>query len=271
MKPEFGVIGYTNIDINRTPSTETILPGGAGYFSAIAASRIVNPVGFVTRIGYDFNPAFLLTRVLPEGVHQIMDQSSARSIQIYHSDTDKTNRDIEVQWGINLDLNTHDIPPSWLSTLRFVHVATMKPDQQSMFIQHLKQSNPNIMLSMDTDMFLLKEQSQKDQIIQNMRLVDFIFVNRHEYNMLKPVVDQAPHAVVKLDKDGAMYLSHGYNLVHVSTVAQDAVDATGAGDVFAGTFLACRLIGYSLTRSLEESVKIATRSVTRVGVEHLFS
>lgn len=271
MQPELGIVGYTNIDINRTPSTETTLPGGAGYFAAIAASRIIRPVGFVTRIGNDFDPTFLLTRVLPEGVHLIPDRPAAKSIQTYFSDSDKRRRDIDIQWGVNLDLCPADIPDSWLSTLQLVHVATMKPKQQSVFIHYLKHMNPHILLSFDTDIFLLKNSSTKDQIAENIRCVDLVFVNRDEYTELKPIVDRLPHAVVKLDKDGAMYLSYGKTLFYIPAIPRDAVDATGAGDIFAGTFLASRLSGAHVDESLKQAVTVATESISRIGVEHLFT
>jgi len=73
------IIGYTNIDINVTPSSTTTLPGGGAYFAAIAASRVINSVGLVTRIGKDYDPTFLLSRVLPDGVHISKDKVNARS------------------------------------------------------------------------------------------------------------------------------------------------------------------------------------------------
>ncbi|MNC97821.1 ribokinase [compost metagenome] len=49
------------------------------------------------------------------------------------------------------------------------------------------------------------------------------------------------------------------------------VDVTGAGDIFAGTFLASLTKSSSLQESLEKGVQTATNSVTQEGVMHLFS
>lgn len=271
MHPELAIVGFTNIDVNVTPTSRTVLPGGAGYFAAIAASRITSSVGLVTRIGNDFDTTFLRSRVSNAGVHVDKNERSGRSYLVYASDSDKRERSITVDIGANKNLSPGDVPTSWLPHLKIIHIATMPPDQQSEFIHFFRKKAEQALLTFDTDIFLLKDQQTKQKVKSNIHSIDFAFVNRDEYAVLKSTVDRLDHAIVKLDKDGAMYLSKGKieKVAHGTSVV--AVDATGAGDVFAGTFLACRLVGYSLTRSLQESVKIATLSVTRVGVDHLFS
>lgn len=271
MYPELAVIGFTNIDVNTTPSTKMILQGGAGYFAAIAASRIIPNVGLVARVGNDFDPTFLLSRVTSDGVHIDQKEQSGRSYQIYSSDFDKSKRTITIELGANKNLSPSDIPAGWLPNLKIVHIATMPPDQQSEFIHYLRKRAGRVFLSFDTDIFLLNDQHTKRAVEDSLQNIDLAFVNRAEYAALKPVIDQRDHTVVKLDKDGAMYLTKGKieKVAHGTPVV--AVDATGAGDIFAGTFLACRLIGHTLTQSLKKAVEVATLSVTRVGVDHLFS
>ncbi len=268
--PKLIFIGYTNIDINITPKGQTTLPGGAAYFAAIAASRILQPIGLVTRIGTDFDPKFLLTRVLAEGVHIISDKPTARSTQIYHSITDLTNRDITLDWGVAPDLNPLDIPNHWLKTAEIIHIATMPPLQQKKFLDYVKIHAPQVKISIDTDIFLLKNPSSKKKVEYNFKQANIVFANRKEYESLKITIDQVPEAIIKLDQEGAYLLQYGKIVMSVPAQNVEPIDPTGAGDIFAGTFLACRLQGKTDRQCLEQAVESATYSITKPGVMHLF-
>lgn len=270
MSPELGIIGYTNIDVNRNPGGETVLPGGAAYFAALAASRIMPNVGLITRIGYDFDATFLRTRVLPEGIYLDNIKPTGRSTQVYNSEDDPTNRDVFFEPGASADLSGEDIPPQWLAGLKMVHVATMKPVQQAEVVAFLRRRAPHIQISMDTDHSLLQQEASRNKIIETLSLVDLMFVNRKEYELLKQAVDRLAHAVVKLDKDGAMYLSRGVPIMQMKTDPATVVDATGAGDILAGTFLAGKQTGLPDAQALRMAIDVASLSVQQTGVAHLF-
>lgn len=270
--PKLVVVGYTNIDINITPSGKTILPGGSAYFTAIAASRIMQPIGLVSRIGYDFDPTFLLSRVLAEGIRRVPHKKTATSIQTYTSESDYTQRDIKLIWGVAPSLCPQDMPIPWLSSAEWIHIATMPPIQQKKFISFFTHAAPHAILSLDTDVFLLKkDDATKTAVEENIKRVHFVFVNRKEYAIIKSTVNQCADAIVKCDQEGAYYLHSGKKRFHIPTHRIVVKDATGAGDILAGTFLACHLTGQPLNKSLRQATEIATQSVTEVGVRHLFS
>lgn len=269
--PKLVVIGYTNIDINITPNSQSTLPGGAAYFVACTASRLTSDVGLVTRIGYDFDPAFLLTRVIKEGVHIIPDKETAKSIQTYFSLTDPTDRDVVLKKGVAQDLNPQDIPEGWIENAEIVHVATMPPEYQKLFIEYVKEhKGENTLLSTDTELSFVKNPRMKKQIIKNMQYPDLVFVNRLEYELLKHEMKHIEHVIVKLDKDGAVYFHNGKEECRVTTRNTDAVDSTGAGDVLAGTFLAARVNGDTIETALQKAADTATQSIEKEGIMHLF-
>ncbi len=268
--PQLVVIGYTNIDINITPLSKTVLPGGGAYFAAIAASRIIKPVGLVTRIGKDYEAEFLLSRVIPDGVKIIPEKLTARSTQIYHSEKDLTDRDIQLEWGVAPDINPQDFPREWLEKAEIVHISTMPPAQQTEFIRFLRKHAPQTKISLDTDHFFFEDKNLFEQIKENFSKVDIAFANRHEYLALKETIDQLPEAIVKFDKDGADYLQHGKKIFHIPTQAVEVKDATGAGDMLAGTYLALIIKSESKEKALKLAVEVATESVKEVGVKHIF-
>lgn len=271
--PELVIIGYTNIDINITPSKTNTLPGGAGYFCALAASLFIKNVGLVTRIGYDFEEKFanfLREKVSKDGIKMIPDKNTATSIQKYYTDTDYSQRDVTLNKGVSEDLCPGDVPHEWLQHAKIIHVATMPPRQQQIFINYIKSLNLKAILSCDTDYSFLKDVNNKEIILSNFCNCDLVFMNRDEYELLKSDTMMFKESIVKLDKTGAMHLLKGNVEAECRTTTVVAEDATGAGDVFAGVYLAQRILGNSNQESLEQATKTATLSVTKEGIEHLF-
>lgn len=268
--PELIFVGHTNIDVNITPHSNTVLPGGAAYFGALAASRIIQPVGLVTRIGNDFDPTFLLQHVLPEGVHKILDKQSTTSTNIYFSDTDLTDRDMKLTVGVSADVAPDDFPKDWLSHAKYIHISTMPPLQQYPFINFLRDYAPQAKLSIDTDIYLLKDDQTTKLVERNLSLADIVFANRVEYKLLKDVIDRSHEAIVKMDEEGAMYMKDKKIISKASAKKVSPIDVTGAGDIFAGTFLACLTKGEDIEICLQEATNAATESVTQEGIAHLF-
>ncbi len=268
--PALTVIGYAAFDINICNGNTTTLPGGGAYFAALGASLETDRVGLVTRIGYDYDPGFLFSKVLREGIRIIKTKKTARSIQTYLSSTDLTLRDIRLEWGVAPDLVPSDIPKKWLVPGSSFHIATMPPPQQHAFIVFLRKKCPRAYISIDSDIYLMREKQNKRLIEKNFLIADCVFANRREYELMKPVIDHIGEAVIKYDKDGAIYLKKGKVKHQTGTKRVSAVDVTGAGDIFAGVFLASRINGQTVRSSLKKAASLATRSVTKIGVMHLF-
>ncbi len=268
--PQLVFVGFTNIDVNVTPEGTTVLPGGGAYFAAIAASRYVKPIGLVTRIGTDYDSTFLLTRVLPQGVHVVAGKPTARSTQVYHSLTDLTDRSISLEWGVAPDINPSDIPSEWIPSIKHVHISTMPPLQQRAFITYIRSHLPKTKISLDSDSFFFVDPAKKAQIGKNYAAADLVFVNRHEYAGMKELLHTLPRVIVKQDKEGAFYLEHGKRRFETKAPMVEVKDATGAGDIFAGTFLAEQILGKNIPESLTIATQVASLSVTEQGVRHLF-
>lgn len=270
MQPRIIVIGYTNKDINITPIKTTTLPGGAAYFTAIAASLLTSSVGLVTRIGTDFDASFLMKRVNPDGIKIIKNKHTAKSIQTYHSATDFTDRDISLEWGVAPDICPGDIPSAWFATAEYVHIGTMPPKQQATFIPYIRNHMPQAIISIDSDKYLLSEKHNISLVSKNFLASDIIFVSRKEYEILEPIVLKHPYAVVKVDADGAKILKYGHEIYSCKANRVIPVDVTGAGDILAGSYIASLSIGKSEEESLQMSVDLATQSIVQEGVMHLF-
>lgn len=271
IQPKLLVIGCTNQDINITPVAETHLPGGGGYFSALAASTQLQPVGFVSKIGDDFDRTFLETRVAQDGLHIIPGGVTTTSVQMYHDLHDLTKRDIEIREGVSFNLTPDDIPQHWLKTASHVHVSTLPPLQQQKFLKFIRTQMPDAVVSVDTDRCFFHDPELIESIAHNLRMANIVFLNRPEAEQFAELVQQLPHVVVKKDKDGAQALQHGKVVAKVRVQEVSVQDATGAGDVLAGTYLARLVRGDSPQEALEIACNLATKSVQQEGIGHLFA
>lgn len=266
--PELIIVGYTNIDVNITPTRTTIQPGGAAYFVSLAASLFNKNVGLVTRVGNDFDCDFLLSRVNHDGIKFIANKNTSQSIQYYQSDTDHTQREIVLKKGVAEDLVSTDIPENWLINSKIIHIATMPPLAQREFLTYIKNKNYKGLISCDTDYSFLKQLDLRKVIIHNFNLCDIVFMNNNEYKLL---FDQTfKLSVVKKDKDGALILSDNKIIAQCKTSKVKAIDSTGAGDIFAGVFLANLVQSKTYHYCLKRACKIATQSVEKDGIDHLF-
>jgi len=264
------VVGYATIDININPEKKSVLPGGAAYFVSLAASLYIKKIGLITRIGIDFDKRFFYRRLLSQGIKVIKSGKTMKSIQTYHSLVDLTDRSIDWEWGVAPSLNTKDIPQAWLKTARWVHVATMPPAHQQKFVRFLKIKAPQAKMSIDTDLVFLKDKENLKIIKNNFKMADLVFVNRREYKILKPFLDKLKQVVVKLDEAGAKYLEKGKMICRVKAKKVKVKEVTGAGDIFAGAFIANQYLGKSIKQCLKIATDLATKSVTKEGVQHLF-
>lgn len=72
-------------------------------------------------------------------------------------------------------------------------------------------------------------------------------------------------AVVKLGPDGALVAVHGRVVARIPGVGAEAVDSTGAGDAFAGGFLAARLDGADPAEAAAAGCRAGAAAVAVVG------
>ncbi|CAP23752.1 Protein CBG02845 [Caenorhabditis briggsae] len=76
------------------------------------------------------------------------------------------------------------------------------------------------------------------------------------------------HAIITLGAKGVLLASKGHNEIeHISVDNVEAIDTTGAGDCFCGTFAAHHVAGVSMIDSIRSAAKIAALSVTRHGTQ----
>jgi sugar/nucleoside kinase (ribokinase family) len=106
-------------------------------------------------------------------------------------------------------------------------------------------------------------------------LMDYVFPNEEEalYVANAPDIDSAltkllelcPAVIIKRGAGGAVAQERGGNRIDVDAMKTEVADTTGAGDSFAGGFIAAKISGSDLTASLKAGVTLAAKCVANIG------
>jgi ribokinase len=108
-------------------------------------------------------------------------------------------------------------------------------------------------------------------------LCDWIIPNETEFRELHgelPTSDEilksfrrGKNSIVTLGSQGAVYISTDGHLTKVGAPKVTAVDTTGAGDAFVGTFAYSLASGKDSVTAMTLGIKVASLSVTRKGAQ----
>ena len=106
-------------------------------------------------------------------------------------------------------------------------------------------------------------------------LMDYVLPNEEEalYVANAPDIDSAltkllelcPAVIIKRGAGGAVAQERGGNRIDVDAMKTEVADTTGAGDSFAGGFIAAKISGSDLTASLKAGVTLAAKCVANIG------
>ena len=112
---------------------------------------------------------------------------------------------------------------------------------------------------------------------QLLQLTDWLIPNETEFRELHGALPSSDEilksfrpgksTIVTLGGEGAVYISPSAELHHVSAPKVTAIDTTGAGDAFVGSFAYAIASGKDPIEAMKFGVKIASFSVTRKGAQ----
>ena len=239
-----------------------LLPGGSAANVAVWAARCGVATHFIGKIGRDRMGELAAENLDRESVtHDLIESDSnvTGSVAVFVDHTGE--RSMVSGRGADFDLLPSEVPRDTVAGARHLHLTawsffTDPPRSAARTAAHLVQGSGGT-LSFDPGSFQMIEEVGVDQFLsvtQDLG-IDIFLPNKEEGMVLTGRSDPAdvvreldslyPSAliVLKLDADGALVFRDG-DAVHVPPAPTNRlVDATGAGDSFAGAFLARYLRG----------------------------
>lgn len=250
--------------ISETYSTS---PGGKGANQALAAARIGAKTAIVGKVGDD---AMGLRALNYLKRHEVMTSGVAKAeelptgMAIITKEKGGENR-IMVASGANLDVNAEQAPSDILHEGNMLLVQMELPmEQNAIVMKTAHDTGARVVLN------LAPALAMPNNMIS---LVDYLIVNQIEARQLAEKLgisaennsDKLAQALAKegdltciitMGPDGVVCVSpDGTGLkIDALKLGDEAIDTTGAGDCFCGTFTACLHEG----KSLSEALKMAT-------------
>ncbi len=262
------VLGHVSIDHIITPGErEKILPGGAAAAVATSAALAGAKVGLVTKVGEDFPEEWLekLSSILDIRGVQVLPGKTIQIYMIYHEDG---SVDAPVEMGVAQEMGETPIPEEYLDS-RVFHIAPIPPEEQLKALKRLEGRR----ISLDFNPTYMEDyRTKKDLMREIVSRVDVLFPNEREALTIteaETVVDAAEilHewgaklVVITRGERGVLLYDGDFREFEALPIdKEEIVDPTGAGDAFAGGFLA----GYSRGKPLEECVRLGLERAKEV-------
>ena len=252
------VLGHVAIDHVIFPDKrEIILPGGAATAVATSAALSGAKVGLVTKVGKDFPKEWLnrLSEILDiKGVH-ILEGNTIHIYMIYHEDG---SVDAPVDMGVAQKMGETEIPEEYLNAKIF-HISPIPPEEQLKVINRLKGKrisldfNPTYMEDYKTKKDLMKEIISRTEIIfPNEREARTITGEKDLKKAAKTLYEWGANlTIITLGEKGALLYNGEKFMEFEALPINEIVDPTGAGDAFAGGFLA----HYAKEKPIEKCIK----------------
>ncbi|MFC0115690.1 ribokinase [Kibdelosporangium aridum] len=270
------VVGSANADlvvaVERRPgpgetvlgSDTSVLPGGKGANTAVAAAKLGAKVALLGAVGRDGYGELLLESLSSAGVDTSLVRRSDRPTGVaYIFVTPDGENSILVSPGANSALTEQDVE---LADAR-VLVASLEVPLAT--VEHA------VAVAVERGIRPVVNISPMAQLsAETLAALDPVVVNEHEAAQLmgdegdlRGLLDLGPRsAVVTLGARGALVIEAD-GTQQVGSPKVDAVDTTGAGDAFTGALAAELARGKDLVTAAQLAVKVAAISVTRKGAQ----
>ncbi|MDC3413450.1 PfkB family carbohydrate kinase [Aquibacillus sp. 3ASR75-11] len=257
-----------------TDAPALITTHAGGQANHVAAWIAINeePVTLIGRVGQDLYGDFLLNDAEKLGVTLAVDRDASLETGkiVLLVDGENSERSMFTDRGANAALNVDQVkrvaPTIMSSNCIYVSGYSLfesKTREASMFAKETALEH-NIMIAVDPSSTYFLEQ-HKEWMLDFIQHTDFFFPNLEEGILLTGQKDPAKimaalrewvkYPILKLGSDGCMFYQDDL-LNHLPAKNVTAVDTTGAGDSFIGSFLA----NYMKTNSVEKAAITATNT-----------
>jgi sugar/nucleoside kinase (ribokinase family) len=263
------IIGYLLHDTNIVKDQNYEYVGGSCAYSGITAAKLGMSVGLVSKVGKDFRYTNLLKGIDLRGVKE--QEKTTEFVNIYEEERKQKVRNIGE--GISFE----DIPSEYLECENFL-IAPVIGEVETNLIKKLKEKGKTIFC--DPQGFL--REAKGDEVVYSglkdreiLKYMDVLEASRREIQRInhKPTIEEAmqiegPKIVITTESHRCLIRDSG-GMAEVPAYWIDAVDTTGAGDVFFAGFIFKYLATGNLIESARFGNAVASISVRDAGLKSI--
>ena len=286
--PEILTLGEPLIEFNQTsPLDQQYLQGFGGDVStvAIAAARFGARAGIITRVGSDHFGDLLLELWQQEAVDTccVLRDPTAPTGVYFVSHTETGHRFSYLRSGSAASRITPDhLPLDRIHSMRWLHVSSISQaisesssETVSLAIATARSAGKKISYDPNLRLALWPLERARDTIRATAALADLFLPSLEDIVTLSGATSAeqalawcietgARQVVLKLGARGVMAYLEG-QIVSLAPERVNMVDATGAGDCFAGVLLACLCAGEDMQTAMTHANAAAALATTGFG------
>lgn len=248
--------------------------GGSACNTVVAAAQLGAKAFYSAKVAADADGEFFVNDLNQAGVtfheEQAQPGTTGKCLVMITPDAE---RSMNTYLGASVDYTTRETDftalqqSQWLYLEGYLVTDDNRTAAAAEIMAFAKEHGVKTALSL-SDPFVVEV--FKDNLLKVMNgKIDMLFCNAAEamaFTNMKNVQDaamslqhQARYFAITLGKDGALVFD-GAKLIHTPGVVADALDTNGAGDMFAGAFLAA----ISLGKGFEQAAALANDAAARV-------
>jgi ribokinase len=280
------VLIRTNSELLRGGDTfgeVMLMPGGSAANVAVWAARCGLPTAFVGKVGRDRMGQMAQENLDLEGIESHLVETDAQltgSVAVFVDQSGE--RSMVSGHGADFYLLPSELPREVIADSRHLHLTAWSfftdPPRTAARRAARAAQESGATLSFDPGSFQMIDEMGVDAFVAATRDlgIDVFLPNKEEGSVLTGLKDPADIArdlselyaealvILKLDADGALVWLDG-SAHHIPPATNNLVDATGAGDSFAGGFLARYLRGASAVEAATFATTISAWVIEHPG------
>ena len=254
--------------------------GGSAANTMVIASQLGSPAFYSCKVAADSVGDFFVKDLSRAGVHTNLsdDREQGATGQCISMITPDAERTMTTFLGITNFLSPNELNLDALKSSSYLYIEGYLVSSKTGFQAALEAqkiariSSIPISLTLSDPAMVENFKTNYDQLLSCG--VDLLFCNHDEARLLTGAesVEDCILALKEICKtfvvtcgDAGSVAFDGQNLTTTTGVPTKAVDTTGAGDIFAGTFLHCLCRGHGFSEANELANKFAAKLVSRFG------
>jgi len=242
--------------------------GGGGTNTAVALSRLGHKVAFLGKIGEGTNSDFIHKNLVKEKIDLLCAHGKGNAGYSIILDTLDHDRTILAYKGINDELKAGDVPFRKLKAKWFYFSAMMEESFTTMekIAEYVQQKNikiafnPSTYLAEKGKSYLKHILSRTELLVLNKEEACLLAGHDEMEGLLFRLKGLGPKIVVITDGKHNLYVMDEYHIYSVFPPPVKIVDATGAGDAFAASFLS----GIMRKNDIEFAIKLGIANAQSV-------
>jgi ribokinase len=242
--------------------------GGGGTNTAVALSRLGHKVAFIGKLGQGTNSDFIHKNLAGEKIDLLCAHGKGNAGYSVILDTLEHDRTIFTHKGINDDLRNKDIPYKKLKTKWFYFSAMMGESFKTLeklakFAQQNKIKiafNPSTYLAEKGFNHLRQIISRAELLVLNKEEACLLAGKGHVESLLLRLRSFGPKIAAITDGKNRLYVADDKFVYVCMPPPVKIVDATGAGDAFAASFLS----GLMRKNDIEFAIKLGIANAQSV-------